>query len=150
MLSALPRPSPPCILQAGSMQAAAAVLNFYLIGGDPDNTDLYLGDNSCPAKLVALLQSGAKHSRNTAVISSLAKVVIHIFTESHKTRSALEPCKADVPAVLLALISTYCPERGTLYNAFTGTTSVCEFNKVSLLSMLSKHAVFCFIAVALV
>lgn len=122
-----------CALQPSGLVAAKLVFSFYLMDnmGDGADNPFNTGLTSCSAKLAALLQSGAYWGKDTSMFARLAKVVIMVIEDALKGRSNLSPCVHDIPAVLLALTSTYCPESGQLYNPFTGDNTPCTYNSVS-------------------
>lgn len=121
-------------MQPTGLRSAAIVLQFYLLGGvgDDEYNPFYTGPDSCPAKLVALLESGAYYSRNTRVIGALAKLTIKILNDAQHGTGGLASCVADIPAIVLALVSTSCPESQILYSPFDAIPSKrCKYEPVS-------------------
>jgi hypothetical protein len=120
-------------LQPSGLEVAKLVFSFYLVGGmgDAASNPYYTGLDSCSAKLTALLQSGAYWGKDTGMFARLAKVVIKVLEDALKGTSNLSPCVKDIPAVLLALASTYCPASGSLYNPYTDNSTECKYIAVS-------------------
>jgi hypothetical protein len=98
-------------LQPSGLDVAKLVFSFYLVGGmgDAASNPYYTGLDSCSAKLTALLK----------------------LEDALKGTSNMSPCVKDIPAVLLALASTYCPESESLYNPYTDKSTECTYNAVS-------------------
>lgn len=101
--------------QATIGEGAAAVPNPY-----------YTGANSCASKLAGLLMQAEMLAQSPGGIKKLAYIVVEFLKKTVLTTGGnLGACAPDVPAVLLAITSTYCPASKELYNPFTFQTSAC-------------------------
>lgn len=111
----------------GGLTHVGAIINFYLAGGLPTSV-WYTGPGSpfvpttspqCSYQLVtfltqalAIISSGSIEdiwALATAVVEFLANAVL-------SSGASLGACAPDVPAVLLAVTATYCPQSGKIYN----------------------------------
>lgn len=114
--------SPPFPFQDNGLRHAELVLEFYLAGGVGPTIDgqpnvWYLADG-CASKLVAYLNVGCTAGKPDARrLQALAKTFVAALDNPS---SELQACLPDIPAVLLALTSTYCPAGNFLHNPLLG------------------------------
>lgn len=103
----------------------------------------YTGTDSCASKLAGLLMQAEMLAQSPEGIKKLAYIVVELLKKTVMTTGGnLGACAPDVPAVLLAVTSTYCPATGKLYNPFVtgGAFTACTpTNAVSGSCSLCQH-----------
>lgn len=131
-------------MQPTGLKHATTVLEFYLAGSvatvpNPLNPSQqipniwYTGSDSCASQLASLLQSACMHAPDEEWLYGIAHVVVKIIEEALAgTSSSLGACAPDIPAIILALVSTSCPSSESLYNPLTGASIPCQYNAVSI------------------
>lgn len=105
--------------QPNGLLHATTVFNFYLAGSNQEG--------SCANRLYELLSKGC-HSGSRNAPANLARVLVSLVTASlfQKSQSQFSlQCAGDIPAIILAVSSTYCPSTG-LYNPLTMVATTCS------------------------
>jgi hypothetical protein len=116
--------------QKDGLAHAGLVFEFYLAGATPKTNNPWYIDGGCASQLYSLLATGCQGA-GLKQIHALAEVVANfikkLLSDTSDPNFGLGKCAPDVPAVLVSLFSTSCPEHGYLYNPLTGESTKCTY-----------------------
>lgn len=128
-----PLTSHPALKQDTGLLHAELVLDWYVAGGvpsTPEQPNPWYIQGGCASTIVTLLSSATQGGKlSVQSIHALAKAIVAALDNPN---SQLSKCSPDIPAILLAVTSTYCPGLGFLV-APNGTHVQCEPELVSSL-----------------